>query len=52
MIMKKDLVKAIYCEFEKIVRHKAKICPIKNHQFVNQLASFNLFLVNIRKSLC
>jgi len=22
MIMKKDLVKAIYCEFEKIVRHK------------------------------
>lgn len=30
MIMKKDLVKAIYCEFEKIVRHKAKICPIKN----------------------
>ena len=30
MIMKKDLVKAIYCEFEKIVRHKAKICHIKN----------------------
>jgi len=31
MIMKKDLVKAIYYEFEKIVRHKVKICHIKNH---------------------
>lgn len=30
MIMKKDLVKAIYYEFEKIVHHKVKICHIKN----------------------
>lgn len=30
MNMKKDLVKAIYYEYEKIVHHKAKICHIRN----------------------
>lgn len=43
MIMKKDLVKAIYCEFEQIVPHKVKICHIKNQTDLSvRLASLNL----------
>ena len=43
MIMKKDLVKAIYYEFEKIVHHKVKICHIKNQTDLSvRLASLNL----------
>jgi hypothetical protein len=47
MIMKKDLVKAIYYESEKIVPNKAKIGHVRNQTDCQSVGKFKFILINI-----